>query len=86
MEKPKDLETQVLEWEKMETQSLMVEVFGVGTVEIDVQQVKGEERPLLEVHFYPLGHSPAVSGGELKPIASMRTLMPLAEQGTEVEH
>jgi len=84
--RPKDLKTESLEWEKMEAQSLMIEVFGVGTVEIDVRAVENEERPLLEVYFYPLGKLPPGDDGGPKPVSSMRTLMPLPDQGTEVEH
>jgi len=82
MEEPKDLETQVLEWEKMEAQSLMVEVFGLGMVEVDVHELTDDDRLLLEVYVYPLGN-------KLKkplPLSSMRTLMPMPEPGTEVEH
>jgi len=70
----------VLKWEKMFSQSLMVEVFGVGTVEIDVRGLADDERSILEVYVYPLG------GEGVKPLSNMRTLMPVPEEHTERMH
>ena len=53
-----------LQFEPMEGKALMVEVFGIGTVEIDVSDCGGS--PCLDVYVHPAGDIGA-------PVACMRT-------------